>query len=58
MNLHVFYDPAIPVLDTYPRKMQLATRAARDMLRNVHCNVIHDSPKMETIQKYIIKRVD
>lgn len=43
LNIHITNDPAIPFVDLY-----LQEDVAKDLYKNVHSGIIHNSPKLET----------
>ena len=49
INIKLSYDPAIPSLGTYPREMKTYVHT-KNVHTNVHCSVIHNSPKVKTTE--------
>ena len=57
LNIQLPYDPAIPFLSIYPKKIE--TRILRGYLHShVHCSIIDNSQDMETNQIFIKKQID
>lgn len=55
VRLHLLSDPAIPLL--YPREMQ--TNIHKKLLdKNVYSNFLHNSPKLETAQRFMNRRME
>ena len=49
LKLELPYDPAIPLLDTYPEKMKtLVQKIHTPHYSNVHSNIIYNSQDKET----------
>ena len=49
LKLELPYDPAIPLLDTYPKKMKtLVQKIHAAHYSNVHSNIIYNSQDKET----------
>ena len=49
LKLELPYDPAIPLLDTYPEKMKTLVQKIHTLhYSNVHSNIIYNSQDKET----------
>lgn len=48
LNIYLLYDPPIPFLSTYPRKIK--THDRNEACQNIDCSFVHSHPKLEKKQ--------
>ena len=55
LNTELPYDPAIPILNVYPKELKAGTQN-RYLYTHVQSSIIHNSPKVESTQVSIDRR--